>query len=207
MEKLRNRIIVSLLGLLGLSPLALGCFGVGTPPLAPSAEDHDMVLPGLSRSLPAAPGGAVTLPVVEQISQRWARRQLKVFGSQLCIDLAGKALAGRFLSDQRELELVFEHRRERDAIEQVIGGNADLALVSVALSDFERSYGVDELVFAYLLPTLVAHRDNPIGNLLPEQIRPLLSGKLSSWHDLGGSIGDLHGFLAGPEFGAEVEVI
>jgi len=197
MEELRTRIIVSLFGLMGLSPLVLGCFGAGVPARAPSAED--LVLPGLPRGLPAAPGGAASLPHAASITPRKARRALHVFGSQLCIDIAGRPLARRFYEQQGEFALSFESHDERDAIEQVISSKADLALVSVELADFERQYGVEEKTYAYLLPTLVVHPSNPVGNLLLEQVRPLLSGKLGSWHDLGGAMGTLQGYLAGPE--------
>lgn len=192
MEELKKRIVIGLFGLIGLSPLAL--VGADMPALSPTAEQPVLVLPKMARGIPAAPGGVAILPVFKRI----ARRQLKIFASRLCIDFAGRPLARSFRDAQGELELTFEHRSDRDAIEQVIGGDADLALVSVELSDFERNYGIEERVFAYLLPTLVVHANNPVGNLQREDVWKLLSGKMNSWAELGGQSADLHGYLTGP---------
>jgi phosphate transport system substrate-binding protein len=76
-----------------------------------------------------------------------------------------------------------------DAIKKVGTGEYAMATVVRDLKDAEKKEYPDihALPFAFDMVVMAVHRDNPITDLTPEQVRKLYTGEIASWKELGGN--------------------
>ena len=91
-----------------------------------------------------------------------------------------------FQADHPSITVILEPGNSYQGMEQVLDGNADLAALSVAVTDEFWSAPVALGTIA-----LVVHPDNTVTNLTLAQVHDLFSGRVWRWEDLGGKTAEI----------------
>ena len=112
---------------------------------------------------------------------------VRVSGSGTALPLAEK-LAEAYGRDHPEIEFRFdEGTNSGGAIEGVIGGTLDLAVVNRPLSEDEAREPLDYHPFARDAIIFAARHEGGVEGLSTEQVRGVYGGELTDWEQLGGS--------------------
>ncbi|MCC6671230.1 MAG: hypothetical protein IT458_09220 [Planctomycetes bacterium] len=137
--------------------------------------------------VPAAPGGAVPgHPAAARAAAAALAPHLRVALSPRAAAMLPDTLATVLEPELPELRLAVEIDSDRAAIERVILGRADTALVVAELTPFEVQNGLRERTIAERVLVLVPHPRLSVRTLTARQVRELLTGSLDTWTSLGG---------------------
>jgi ABC-type phosphate transport system substrate-binding protein len=114
------------------------------------------------------------------------RTELQVY----CCPTAHRTFASRlesaFETKEPGIDLILHTRGDRDCAGHLMMGNADVAIISTALSPSERARGLTDQVIAHLIVVPVVHRTNPIESIPVSDFALLTRGNYSNWRRLGG---------------------
>ena len=72
-------------------------------------------------------------------------------------------------------------------IESVTSGSVDIGNASRALSDKEKSAGIEENIVAIDGIAMITDKNNKVTNVTKQQLTDIYTGKITNWKDLGGS--------------------
>ena len=72
-------------------------------------------------------------------------------------------------------------------IESVTSGAVDIGNSSRALSDKEKSAGIEENIVAIDGIAMITDKNNKVTNVTKQQLTDIYTGKITNWKDLGGS--------------------
>jgi phosphate transport system substrate-binding protein len=92
----------------------------------------------------------------------------------------------------RELKLEHKVVGERDAVDLMLTGKVDAAIVGGPLSQREISAGLRQFPIGYEVFALAVSRDVQLQTLANWQVRALLTGKVRHWGELGSPAGDVN---------------
>lgn len=151
---------------------------------APSDDELD----GAMAQPPAAPGGEVDRPDGGTESRDLMpviRGELRGCVSPLAFELTGEAFRRGFEQCVETVDLEFDTQAERNAIEMVLAGTAEFALITIEPSSTERGYGITERNLGWFLPAVTTHPDNPVRSLSKHALRRILTGDTDSWSSFG----------------------
>jgi phosphate transport system substrate-binding protein len=111
---------------------------------------------------------------------------IKVSGSGSALPVVQK-LAEAYTQKHPDTQLQFEPgTNSGGAIQGVVKGNLDLAVVNRPFSKSEAKEALAYSPFARDAFVFVAHKPSPVKDLSVEQVRDIYSGKLTNWQQLGG---------------------
>ncbi len=111
---------------------------------------------------------------------------VKVSGSGTALPVVQK-LAEAYTQKHPDTQLQFESgTNSSGAIQGVVKGSLDLAVVNRPLSKSEEAEDLAYNPFARDAFVFVAHKPSPVKDLSEEQVRDIYSGKLTNWQQLGG---------------------
>lgn len=187
---------------LGFVGLLAACAEQGLPPvleLARAEADHveyltaHALIPEWRHELFAAPpGGAMKRrgpPVLRALSIRVSPAARELVGSQFealleteCPDLMPELLGGS----------------DRGAVDMVIAGLADAAVVVGEISAEQRDRGACSVVLGHHVVVLATQQGSPVRSLTNAQVRGLLNGSVRSWQKIAYQRGAIE-VLLGPE--------
>lgn len=112
---------------------------------------------------------------------------IKVSGSGTSLPVVQK-LAEAYTQKHPNTQLQFESgTNSGGAIQGVVKGNLDLAVVNRPLSKSEAKEALAYNPFARDRFVFVVHKPSPVQDLSEAQVRDIYSGKLTNWQQLGGS--------------------
>ncbi len=95
----------------------------------------------------------------------------------------------------------------------IVNGDADVAMVAASVDDIRRSLDrhspgalngaeFQEHHVGTIRTSFIVHRDNPVGSLSKDQLRDVLTGKITNWKALGGADRPVVLFITKPGDGA-----
>lgn len=114
-----------------------------------------------------------------------APASIVVSGSTEMMPLLGELVAA-FRAHHPSITVLLEPGNSYQGLERVLAGNADLAALSVAVTDEMWSAPIALGTIA-----LVVHPDNMVTNLTLAQVHDLFAGRVWRWEDLGGEAGEV----------------
>jgi hypothetical protein len=191
--------------LLGAGLLITAC-GSGDPPEPPPAvvvEDLDVTPRLVGRltardpaEITAMPGGAA--PVRDSASVAAERREVVVRVSPEARLLALDRLELPFESTQTALDLAPLRSSDRGGIEEVLKGRAAAALITVDISDRDRSRGLCSALLGHHVVVLAVRADSPVRSLTVPQAHQVLVGAVREWNEIAYHRGEIEVVL-GPK--------
>lgn len=110
---------------------------------------------------------------------------LRIAGSTSMEELTS-ALAERFMELYPGVTVTVEFVGSSAGAEAVMGGTADIANMSRAVSPEEKAGGMVENVAAVDGIVVCVDGDNPVKGLTREQLRGIYTGEIRNWSDVGG---------------------
>ena len=119
------------------------------------------------------------------------RRVSAVVVAPFAWHLVGDDLERKLEAFDPLLDVQFRRESDRGAIERVLLGEADVALVAVALSAHERDRGLHERVVAQHAWVLAVAAEQTLRSVTRGQARDLLNGTVTTFATLGGPLGDI----------------
>ena len=146
-----------------------------------AVEDAPMTL---DPSMPAAPPGAAVVPEDEIV-------ELAVRTSKLAKQLVTDRLEAPFERAEPLVDLVRLDSSDRGAIEELLLGRADAAVVATTLSEKDRAQGLCSRTLGYHVVVMIVHTANPVRSLTSAQVRRVLRGELASWNKVAYMRGDI----------------
>jgi hypothetical protein len=180
---------------------AAGCTGEASDPRAiarelasveraPVADNAPRLL---SASFAASPAPAQSpAPLAEPA------RHVHAFPSAAAVAVGNEAarmlppaLWPAFAASGARFALAQEPCSDRDAVEWMMLGRAELAVISGQLSRSDARSGLRETRLGVELFGLVVPAESPVRSLTHRQVRQLLTGEVTSWRQLGVAGGDL----------------
>ncbi len=189
--------------------LALGVLGVGAILVLLSRSGEDSSGPSVARGMatwersgiaterdsgdaefiPAAPGGAAATGRTPELDA--ASVDLQIYGSVIARVAAIEPLREAFSDAQSSIDGLVHTSSDRNSIEHVITGKADLAIVTVELSANDREKGATAIQLGTYIPAIVINHDNPVRSITQHQVRELFNGMTSQWSSFRYAIGDI----------------
>lgn len=97
------------------------------------------------------------------------------------------ALMEAFMEEYPNITVTTEYTGSGAGIESVTSGAVDIGNSSRALSDKEKSAGVEENIIAIDGIAMITDKNNKVTNITKEQLTDIYTGKITNWKDLGGS--------------------
>ncbi len=97
------------------------------------------------------------------------------------------ALMEAFMEEYPDITVTTEYTGSGAGIESVTSGAVDIGNSSRALSDKEKSAGVEENIIAIDGIAMITDKNNKVTNITKEQLTDIYTGKITNWKDLGGS--------------------
>lgn len=97
------------------------------------------------------------------------------------------ALMEAFMEEYPNITVTTEYTGSGAGIESVTSGAVDIGNSSRALSDKEKSAGVEENIIAIDGIAMITDKNNKVTNITREQLTDIYTGKITNWKDLGGS--------------------
>lgn len=117
-------------------------------------------------------------------------------------------LANALRTTRPDLAIRYEVTSSAAGIGALVRGEIELAASSRPLSDAEKlagdasGRGLVEHVIARDGIAVIVHPDNPVASLTLEQLRGILTGRITSWSELGGKPARINVLLRPPEHGS-----
>ncbi|MBL8729573.1 MAG: substrate-binding domain-containing protein [Planctomycetes bacterium] len=95
------------------------------------------------------------------------------------------ALERTFAAGQPNCSHTFTPCTDRDAVELVLMGRADFAVIGEQLSGRELQAGLQQTRFGLELFAVAVAADSPVRSLTRSQVRQIFTGQVTSWQQLG----------------------
>lgn len=97
------------------------------------------------------------------------------------------ALMEAFMEEYPNVTVTTEYTGSGAGIESVTSGSVDIGNASRALSDKEKSAGIEENIVAIDGIAMITDKNNKVTNVTKQQLTDIYTGKITNWKDLGGS--------------------
>ena len=97
------------------------------------------------------------------------------------------ALMEAFMEEYPNVTVTTEYTGSGAGIESVTSGAVDIGNASRALSDKEKSAGIEENIVAIDGIAMITDKNNKVTNVTKQQLTDIYTGKITNWKDLGGS--------------------
>ena len=97
------------------------------------------------------------------------------------------ALMEAFMEEYPNVTVTTEYTGSGAGIESVTSGAVDIGNSSRALSDKEKSAGIEENIVAIDGIAMITDKNNKVTNVTKQQLTDIYTGKITNWKDLGGS--------------------
>ena len=107
--------------------------------------------------------------------------KIQLAGSTSMEKMCG-ALMEAFMEEYPNVTVTTEYTGSGAGIESVTSGAVDIGNASRALSDKEKSAGIEENIVA-----MITDKNNKVTNVTKQQLTDIYTGKITNWKDLGGS--------------------
>ena len=112
--------------------------------------------------------------------------KIQLAGSTSMEKMCG-ALMEAFMEEYPNITVTTEYTGSGAGIESVTSGAVDIGNSSRALSDKEKSAGIEENVVAIDGIAMITDKNNKVTNVTKQQLTDIYTGKITNWKDLGGS--------------------
>ena len=112
--------------------------------------------------------------------------KIQLAGSTSMEKMCG-ALMEAFMEEYPNVTVTTEYTGSGAGIESVTSGSVDIGNASRALSDKEKSAGIEENIVAIDGIAMITDKNNKVNNLTKQQLTDVYTGKITNWKDLGGS--------------------
>ena len=112
--------------------------------------------------------------------------KIQLAGSTSMEKMCG-ALMEAFMEEYPNVTVTTEYTGSGAGIESVTSGSVDIGNASRALSDKEKSAGIEENVVAIDGIAMITDKNNKVTNVTKQQLTDIYTGKITNWKDLGGS--------------------
>ena len=112
--------------------------------------------------------------------------KIQLAGSTSMEKMCG-ALMEAFMEEYPNVTVTTEYTGSGAGIESVTSGAVDIGNSSRALSDKEKSAGIEENVVAIDGIAMITDKNNKVTNVTKQQLTDIYTGKITNWKDLGGS--------------------
>ncbi len=112
--------------------------------------------------------------------------KIQLAGSTSMEKMCG-ALMEAFMEEYPNVTVTTEYTGSGAGIESVTSGSVDIGNASRALSDKEKSAGIEENIVAIDGIAMITDKNNKVTNVTKEQLTDIYTGKITNWKDLGGS--------------------
>ena len=111
--------------------------------------------------------------------------KIQLAGSTSMEKMCG-ALMEAFMEKYPNITVTTEYTGSGAGIESVTSGSVDIGNASRALSDKEKSAGIEENIVAIDGIAMITHKSNTVKNLTTEQLTKIYTGEIKNWKELGG---------------------
>ena len=98
-----------------------------------------------------------------------------------------EAFMEAFMEEYPNVTVTTEYTGSGAGIESVTSGAVDIGNASRALSDKEKSAGIEENIVAIDGIAMITDKNNKVTNVTKQQLTDIYTGKITNWKDLGGS--------------------
>ena len=112
--------------------------------------------------------------------------KIQLAGSTSMEKMCG-ALMEAFMEEYPNVTVTTEYTGSGAGIESVTSGSVDIGNASRALSDKEKSAGIEENIVAIDGIAMITDKNNKVTNVTKQQLTDIYTGKITNWKDLGGS--------------------
>ena len=112
--------------------------------------------------------------------------KIQLAGSTSIEKMCG-ALMEAFMEEYPNVTVTTEYTGSGAGIESVTSGAVDIGNASRALSDKEKSAGIEENIVAIDGIAMITDKNNKVTNVTKQQLTDIYTGKITNWKDLGGS--------------------
>ena len=112
--------------------------------------------------------------------------KIQLAGSTSMEKMCG-ALMEAFMEKYPNITVTTEYTGSGAGIESVTSGSVDIGNASRALSDKEKSAGIEENIVAIDGIAMITDKNNKVTNVTKQQITDIYTGKITNWKDLGGA--------------------
>ena len=112
--------------------------------------------------------------------------KIQLAGSTSMEKMCG-ALMEAFMEEYPNVTVTTEYTGSGAGIESVTSGAVDIGNSSRALSDKEKSAGIEENIVAIDGIAMITDKNNKVTNITKQQLTDIYTGKITNWNDLGGS--------------------
>ena len=114
--------------------------------------------------------------------------KIQLAGSTSMEKMCG-ALMEVFMEEYPNVTVTTEYTGSGAGIESVTSGAVDIGNASRALSDKEKSAGIEENIVAIDGIAMITDKNNKVTNVTKQQLTDIYTGKITNWKDLGVVIG------------------
>ena len=112
--------------------------------------------------------------------------KIQLAGSTSMEKMCG-ALIEAFMEKYPNITVTTEYTGSGAGIESVTSGSVDIGNASRALSDKEKSAGIEENIVAIDGIAMITDKNNKVTNVTKQQLTDIYTGKITNWKDLGGA--------------------
>lgn len=112
--------------------------------------------------------------------------KIQLAGSTSMEKMCG-ALMEAFMEKYPDITVTTEYTGSGAGIESVTSGSVDIGNASRALSDKEKSAGIEENIVAIDGIAMITDKNNKVTNVTKQQLTDIYTGKITNWKDLGGA--------------------
>lgn len=112
--------------------------------------------------------------------------KIQLAGSTSMEKMCG-ALMEAFMEKYTNITVTTEYTGSGAGIESVTSGSVDIGNASRALSDKEKSAGIEENIVAIDGIAMITDKNNKVTNVTKQQLTDIYTGKITNWKDLGGA--------------------
>ena len=129
----------------------------------------------------SADGGSANGGTTKELSGK-----IQLAGSTSMEKMCG-ALMEAFMEEYPNVTVTTEYTGSGAGIESVTSGAVDIGNASRALSDKEKSAGIEENIVAIDGIAMITDKNNKVTNVTKQQLTDIYTGKITNWKEVGGA--------------------
>lgn len=139
-----------------------------------------------------------------------AKGQVTIKGSNTFGEELAPRLIAAYNKTRPNVGVTLESKGSVSGIAALIAGECDIAAASRNATPDElnqaRARGIElkEYVIGYYGVAVIVNRTNPVGKLMPEQVRDIFTGAVKNWKELGGPDTPIHLCIRDPSSGTNL---
>ncbi len=99
--------------------------------------------------------------------------------------------AARLFTSETAIKIHIEGGNTGPGIKALLNDEVDMAGAGRRLTEVEKSQGLVEHFLGWDVLVIVVHEQNPLNNLSRAQLQGIVSGAITDWQDVGGSVGSI----------------